>query len=195
MRVKFVFDRWLQRDHEPPHLHEPSGEKAIDLGMGNFHSGTTFRGTLALDDGDAAELKKALRDDCHPVFYVIEDDAVTKSEGLQEALLQKRTAQQAYLEVVSERDALAAENEELRDELALKRKLLDSALDRMRWAIKYIKQDRFLVTGKHPLRDDLFLVPASVVFNGMIPILSGIKRPIERVVVEYDLEDFSPKED
>jgi len=49
-----------------------STEAGVQLSMGDFHSGTTFPGTIELDEEDAAELRRALRDGFQPVFWILE---------------------------------------------------------------------------------------------------------------------------
>ena len=69
MKVKLVFDDWRKQGTVGSIYNTVKG---IDLSLGNFHSGTTFRAVLALSDkADEAELAEALAAGYHPVFTVI----------------------------------------------------------------------------------------------------------------------------
>ena len=75
MKVRLVFDNWLG----PPSSGFPMlvgvyhTEKGVELSSHDFHSGTTFWGSIDLDEDSAAELQEALADGYHPVFYVVKD--------------------------------------------------------------------------------------------------------------------------
>jgi len=62
MQIKLVFNDW--RDKKGLSIY------GTDLTLGQFHSGTTFNGVILLDDEDAAELGKAIKDGNIPVFEI-----------------------------------------------------------------------------------------------------------------------------
>ncbi len=67
MKVFLVFDDWRRRGQSVY-----STEAGVTLSMGDFHSGTTFPGTIDLDAEDEIELRGALRDGFQPVFWMME---------------------------------------------------------------------------------------------------------------------------
>jgi len=66
MQVLLVFADWRDKSHQSVY----QTEKGIDLSMGDFHSGTTFKAEIVLDADAENDLRDALRDDFIPVFYV-----------------------------------------------------------------------------------------------------------------------------
>lgn len=69
MKIKLVFDTWLGGIGLADIY---STEVGIRLSSSDFHSGTTFQGSIEVDEDSAAELQRALADGYHPVFYVKE---------------------------------------------------------------------------------------------------------------------------
>lgn len=67
MAVKLVFGDWLGKDHRSVY----STEEGVRLSTGQFHSGTTFEGTVRLDPDDRMELEEALASGYTPVFHLI----------------------------------------------------------------------------------------------------------------------------
>jgi len=67
MKIYLVFDDWRERGKS---IYVT--EQGVELTMGEFHSGTTFPGSIALDGENEAELRQALRDGFQPVFWVLE---------------------------------------------------------------------------------------------------------------------------
>jgi hypothetical protein len=67
MPVRLVFGDWLGKDHRSVY----STEEGVRLSMGQFHSGTTFEGTVRLDPDDRTELEEALASGYTPVFHLI----------------------------------------------------------------------------------------------------------------------------
>lgn len=66
MKIRLVFDDW--RMHGTSVYNSETG---IELSMGDFHSGTTFDGTIELDDSDEEELNRAIKAGYQPAFYLI----------------------------------------------------------------------------------------------------------------------------
>ena len=65
MKINLVFDTWRVWGRDIYGTME-----YIELSSGQFHSGTTFHGTIELDDGDAEELRKAMDDGYRPTFWI-----------------------------------------------------------------------------------------------------------------------------
>ena len=55
-------------------------DQGIELSMGNFHSGTVFRGSLAIDIDDATELRRAIESGALPTFLLFEVNTPPSSE-------------------------------------------------------------------------------------------------------------------
>ena len=72
MKVKLVFDRWQRYTPEGiVNLHEtPEG---IELEMGDFHSGSTFPGSIDLPEYQADEMREAMKTGAEPVFIAIDE--------------------------------------------------------------------------------------------------------------------------
>ena len=64
VKVRLVFDDWRKKGVRA------SDADCLCLMAGQFHSGTTFPGSIELDEEDAEELLVALRDGFQPVFWV-----------------------------------------------------------------------------------------------------------------------------
>jgi hypothetical protein len=67
MKIKVVFDDWRERGGNSVY----QTEKGMDLSAGQFHSGTTFEGSIELNPDDEKELADAMADGYAPAFYVI----------------------------------------------------------------------------------------------------------------------------
>lgn len=67
MKVKLVFDTWLAGPTGECIYQTPIG---VALTMGQFHSGTTFNGNMDLDEENAAELERSIKNGYIPVFKV-----------------------------------------------------------------------------------------------------------------------------
>ena len=69
MKIKLIFDDWRKRSGKSCY-----SDVACDhLSRGEFHSGTTFNGTIELDEADEGELREALRKGYRPVFWAMEE--------------------------------------------------------------------------------------------------------------------------
>ena len=68
MKIKLVFSGWTKKGADIY-----STEKGVELSMGDFHSGTTFRGEIELDEFQEEELKEALGDGCNPEFILYDE--------------------------------------------------------------------------------------------------------------------------
>jgi hypothetical protein len=68
LTVSFAFYDWLR---EAVSVYNNT-EAGLQLSQGDFHSGTSFRGTLALDDDQVLELRQAMQGGYAPAFYVYE---------------------------------------------------------------------------------------------------------------------------
>lgn len=66
MKIKLVFETWLGPALENVY----ATEEGVRLSSRDFHSGTTFQGTIELDGDSESELIQALGDGYSPVFYV-----------------------------------------------------------------------------------------------------------------------------
>lgn len=73
MKIKLVMNDWYIAAQNKT-VREVDVEQEIELTLGHFHSGTTFDGTIELDEGDEKELRRALKQGHEPRFYIIEDD-------------------------------------------------------------------------------------------------------------------------
>jgi len=67
MAVRLVFSYWLDKDNRSVY----STEEGVRLSMGQFHSGTTFDGTVRLDPDDRMELEEALASGYTPAFLLM----------------------------------------------------------------------------------------------------------------------------
>jgi len=67
MKIKLVFDDWKRQGKS---VYETM--KGVQLSCGDFHSGTTFNGTIELDQEQHAELRIALRAGYTPSFIMME---------------------------------------------------------------------------------------------------------------------------
>lgn len=65
MEIHLIFDDWL-KDGKSVY----NTEEGVDLTMGPFHSGSTFKGTISLPEEHAQELKAAIDKGCNPVFWL-----------------------------------------------------------------------------------------------------------------------------
>jgi hypothetical protein len=65
MQIKLMFDNWMELGVIPV---RPS--KYLELSTGDFHSGTTFDGTITLDPEQEAELQVALGAGYKPRFIL-----------------------------------------------------------------------------------------------------------------------------
>ncbi len=66
LKIKLVFDDWRKQGESVY-----STEEGFELSWGDFHSGTTFDGNIALDSEQSIELEKAIKDGYTPVFWVM----------------------------------------------------------------------------------------------------------------------------
>lgn len=67
MKIKLVFEDWRERGGRSIYM----TPKGIDLSAGQFHSGTTFPGSIQLSFEDEQELVRAMTKGYAPVFYLI----------------------------------------------------------------------------------------------------------------------------
>ena len=68
MKINLVFDHWSQ---DGISLNDRGfNDDEVWLFMGSFHGGTTFHGTIDLDDEDAEELMEAMRKGYRPTFWI-----------------------------------------------------------------------------------------------------------------------------
>ena len=65
MEIKLVFNDW-QRNLKSIY----NTEEGVKLSSGDFHSGTTFKATIALDEEHEQVLREALEAGAYPVFDV-----------------------------------------------------------------------------------------------------------------------------
>jgi len=72
-KVKLVFDDWRRVGKS---IYQT--EEGVDLSMRDFHSGTTFDGTIELDEEQEQEFKEALGSGAQPVFWVLKEEADEK---------------------------------------------------------------------------------------------------------------------
>lgn len=66
MDIKLVFCDW---EKEGKSIY--STEEGIELSSGSFHSGTTFNGTISLDEEEKEELERAIKSGATPKFYIV----------------------------------------------------------------------------------------------------------------------------
>lgn len=71
VKVKIVFEDWKDQETRRSIYNTKEG---IELSMGDFHSGTTFDGTMEFSEGEVKELKRAIKDGYHPVFTILFED-------------------------------------------------------------------------------------------------------------------------
>lgn len=74
--IYLIFDDWREMGKS---IYQT--EKGVELSMGDFHSGTTFAGKIALDDEDAKEWMKALRAGFQPAFWVMQREPAASPHG------------------------------------------------------------------------------------------------------------------
>lgn len=77
MQITLVFDDWRNRDQESVY----QTVQGVELSMGDFHSGTTFEATVALDAQQAAELEDAMKKGFTPVFCIFPTTEVKNNES------------------------------------------------------------------------------------------------------------------
>lgn len=65
MKIRLVFEEWRSQYHGRL---QPLAEVA-DLGLGDFHSGSTFEATIEVDADAERELEEAMSIGYRPVFY------------------------------------------------------------------------------------------------------------------------------
>jgi len=63
--IDLIFEDWQKNCHS---IYKT--EKGLELSTGDFHSGSTFPGTITLDNDNFDELFKALKDKYTPVFRI-----------------------------------------------------------------------------------------------------------------------------
>ncbi len=68
MKIKLVFLDWQENGKSIY-----SCKKGFHLSTGNFHSGSTFEGTITLDREDERELRGAMQSRFHPCFWILAD--------------------------------------------------------------------------------------------------------------------------
>ena len=64
--IGLVFYDWIGKDGKSIY----NTEEGVDLSMGDFHSGSTFKGTIVLDSVQLEELEEASKKGISPVFWV-----------------------------------------------------------------------------------------------------------------------------
>ena len=67
MKIKLIFEDWRSR-RTGFTIYQT--EMGVELGMGPFHSGTTFDAEIILDAAEAAELEIDMRHGYDPIFKV-----------------------------------------------------------------------------------------------------------------------------
>jgi len=65
MKIKLVFEDWQHLGRSVRQT-----EKGTELSTGKFHGGTTFNGEIKLNEEDEIELREAVKEGYHPVFWV-----------------------------------------------------------------------------------------------------------------------------
>ena len=65
MRIKLVFLDWREKGRSVY-----ATDRGVALSQGDFHSGTTFSGTIELDAENSAELAQAMREGFQPCFWI-----------------------------------------------------------------------------------------------------------------------------
>ena len=65
MKIKLVFDDWRKEGKSV--YNTPEG---IELTKYDFHSGSTFRGTILIDVCQEDELREAIEEGYQPLFWV-----------------------------------------------------------------------------------------------------------------------------
>jgi hypothetical protein len=66
IRVKLVFHDWVRLGNSIYNT-----EEGLELSSGDFHSGTTFKGEIELDEWNAFDLVEAFKKNAWPAFYLI----------------------------------------------------------------------------------------------------------------------------
>ena len=69
MKIELVFEDW-KVDGKSVY----NTELGVNLSMGQFHSGTTFSGTIYLDEDDEKELSEAIKNGYSPIFRIYLDE-------------------------------------------------------------------------------------------------------------------------
>ena len=65
IKISLVFDDWT-KEGKPIY----NTEEGVDLSLGIFHSGSTFEGTISLNEDDAEELIEAMEKGYQPQFWI-----------------------------------------------------------------------------------------------------------------------------
>jgi len=66
MKIKLIFLEWKRRE-----LYPVSGSEMQGLEAGDFHGGSTFNGTIALDEEQETELRHSMANGHTPTFWVM----------------------------------------------------------------------------------------------------------------------------
>jgi len=74
MKIKLVFADWQERGGRSVY-HTAVG---VNLTVGQFHSGTTFSGSIRLSAEDEEELADAMRKGYQPVFCLLPADRAAR---------------------------------------------------------------------------------------------------------------------
>lgn len=77
--IELVFDDWRKKGFGHSVY---DTEKGIELSSGSFHSGTTFTGTISLDDEEYEQFAQALGDGYRPVFMISRERKIAQNETL-----------------------------------------------------------------------------------------------------------------
>lgn len=73
MKAKMVFCDWQKWDKEKKNIVSVyNDEEGLELSSGDFHSGTTFEVSIALDSWQEKEAKEAIKKGYRPCFYMVE---------------------------------------------------------------------------------------------------------------------------
>ena len=75
--IELVFDDWRKKGFGHSVY---DTEKGIELSSGSFHSGTTFTGTISLDDEEYEQFAQALGDGYRPVFMISRERKIAQNE-------------------------------------------------------------------------------------------------------------------
>ena len=65
--VDLILEDWIESSTNKSVYHTPKG---VELCMGKFHSGTTFKAKVLMNSSDASELIEAKKQGFEPVFIV-----------------------------------------------------------------------------------------------------------------------------
>ncbi len=77
MKVRWVFDDW-KRWNGVKRESFYNTERGVELGMGSLHGGSTFEGTIELDEDDAAMIREAWAAREYATFELIEPKEADK---------------------------------------------------------------------------------------------------------------------